>query len=85
VLQSGAVLPVVRLKNKFAMSASELNGGYRDLILSVLYEGQHGLRIIGEIQVLKCMTTPSTISVLEARSAALSAQRDDGARTDNII
>ena len=45
-------LPVVRVKNKFALPADELKGGYRDLMLSVLYEGQHGLRIIGEIQVL---------------------------------
>ncbi len=74
VYQGGDVLPVVRLKNKFAMSAGELNGGYRDLILSVLYEGQHGLRIIGEIQVLEHIAISSTILALEVCSAASSAR-----------
>ena len=46
------VLPVVRIKNKFAFLAGGLNGRQRDLMLSVIYEGQYGLRIIGEIQVL---------------------------------
>ena len=48
-------LPVVRVKNKFAFAKEELKGGYRDLMLSVLYEDPEvGLRIIGEIQV-PCM------------------------------
>jgi hypothetical protein len=46
-------LPVLRVKNKFAFAPEELKGGYRDLMLSVLYEeGDSCLRIIGEIQVL---------------------------------
>ena len=45
-------LQVVRVKNKFAFAREELNGGYRDLMLSVLYaDPLSGLRIIGEIQV----------------------------------
>lgn len=45
-------LPVLRVKNKFAFASEELKGGYRDLMLSVLYEEPElGLRIIGEIQV----------------------------------
>jgi hypothetical protein len=44
-------LPVLRVKNKFAFAPDELKGGYRDLMLSVLYEdGDSSLRIIGEIQ-----------------------------------
>ena len=47
-----AALPVVRVKNKFAFERGELRGGYRDLMLSVLFEEpKSGLRIIGEIQV----------------------------------
>ena len=43
---------VVRVKNKFAFATDELNSGYRDLMLSVLYEDSASdLRIIGEIQV----------------------------------
>ena len=47
------VLPVVRVKNKFAFAATELKGGYRDMMLSVLHEDtESSLRIIGEIQVI---------------------------------
>ncbi len=49
--QGTAALPVLRCKNKFAFVAEEIKGGYRDLMLSVLYEEPVcGLRIIGEIQ-----------------------------------
>jgi hypothetical protein len=45
-------LRVVRVKNKFGFAREDLNGGYRDLMLSTLYEDINtGLRIIGEIQV----------------------------------
>ena len=45
-------LQVVRIKNKFAFAREELNGGYRDLMLSVLYlDSASNLSIIGEIQV----------------------------------
>ena len=42
---------VCRVKNKFSFSDSELLGGYRDLTLSVVFNGCRGLRIIGEVQV----------------------------------
>jgi hypothetical protein len=49
--QGTAPLPVLRCKNKFAFAAEEIKGGYRDLMLSVLYEEPVcSLRIIGEIQ-----------------------------------
>lgn len=48
-----SLLRVVRVKNKFSFSPDELHGGYRDLMLSVLYQdADSGLRIIGEIQVV---------------------------------
>lgn len=43
-------LPTVRIKNKFAVEDSAQYDGYRDLMLSVLYTGHKGLRIIGEVQ-----------------------------------
>ena len=44
-------LPVLRVKNKFAFAAAELRGGYRDLMLSGLYQDPGSrLGIIGEIQ-----------------------------------
>mmetsp|Transcript_4921 Transcript_4921/g.10911 ORF Transcript_4921/g.10911 Transcript_4921/m.10911 type:complete len:912 (+) Transcript_4921:5124-7859(+) len=42
---------VCRVKNKFALSNSELVGGYRDLMLCCLLEAPSGLKIIGEIQI----------------------------------
>ena len=47
----GGGFSVVRVKNKFAFPASELVGGYRDLMVCVLFEGSCGLRIIGEVQI----------------------------------
>ena len=44
-------LRVVRVKNKFALAREELVGGFRDLMLSLLFTGLGGLRIIGEVQV----------------------------------
>ncbi len=48
----GDGLVVCRLKNKFALPAEELKGGYRDVMVFVVYtDPESGLRIIGEIQV----------------------------------
>ena len=33
-----AGLPLCRIKNKFALSSDELVGGYRDLMLCIVYE-----------------------------------------------
>eukprot|EP00961_Rhodomonas_salina_P158181 2129554-Rhodomonas_salina.1 len=44
-----ANLPALRVKNKFAVRNSSEYDGYRDLMISVLYTGQEGLRIIGEV------------------------------------
>ncbi len=44
-------LPVVRVKNKFAMENSSEYDGYRDVMLCVLFTGATGLRIICEIQI----------------------------------
>jgi hypothetical protein len=41
----------VRVKNKFNFRAEELVGGYRDLMVSVVYRAPSGLAIVGEIQV----------------------------------
>lgn len=38
--------------------ACEQSGGYRDLMISIFFEGQSGLRIIGEIQVLLVLWIP---------------------------
>jgi hypothetical protein len=35
---------VCRIKNKFAMADEELVGGYRDLMLSIVYTSGDGLR-----------------------------------------
>ena len=42
-----------RVKNKFAFSKDDIKGGYRDIMMSVLFqqEGPDPLRIIGEIQI----------------------------------
>jgi len=44
-------LQVCRVKNKFGVPEEALIGGYRDLMLSVVFTGADGLRIIGEIQI----------------------------------
>lgn len=44
-------LKVCRVKNKFLLAEAEVQDGYRDIALNVLYQGPQGLRIIGEIQV----------------------------------
>ena len=41
----------MRVKNKFNFRAEELVGGYRDLMVSVVYRAPSGLAIVGEIQV----------------------------------
>ncbi len=42
------------MKNKIGFARDDLNGGYRDLMLSALYEDiTTGLRIIGEIQATR--------------------------------
>ncbi len=46
-----AGLRVCRIKNKFSFRREELVGGYRDLMICVIFTGVSGLRIIGEIQV----------------------------------
>lgn len=46
-----AKLQVCRIKNKFSFSSEDLVGGYRDLMLLVVFEGTEGLRIVGEIQL----------------------------------
>ena len=47
-------LPVCRVKNKFGLREEELVGGYRDVLLSVVFVGGEGLGIIGEIQARIC-------------------------------
>ena len=47
-----AGLSPIRVKNKFAMGQEVLVGGFRDVMVSVLFRGKAGLAIIGEIQVL---------------------------------
>jgi len=44
-------LPVCRVKNKFGFRREDVVGGYRDVMLCVVYTGGDGLGIIGEIQV----------------------------------
>mmetsp|Transcript_31044 Transcript_31044/g.83369 ORF Transcript_31044/g.83369 Transcript_31044/m.83369 type:complete len:391 (-) Transcript_31044:332-1504(-) len=51
--QDKSSIPICRIKNKFSLGEN-VPGGYRDLQLSVLVEGERGLRIIGEIQVAAC-------------------------------
>ena len=41
---AAAGLPLCRIKNKFALSSEELVGGYRDLMLCVVYEVLTGAR-----------------------------------------
>jgi hypothetical protein len=47
---SATGLRICRVKNKFAFKNEELVGGYRDLMVSFVFEGIGGLNIIGEIQ-----------------------------------
>ena len=47
-------LPVCRVKNKFAFQREDVVGGYRDVMLCVVYTACDGLGIIGEIQVDSC-------------------------------
>mmetsp|Transcript_9689 Transcript_9689/g.19391 ORF Transcript_9689/g.19391 Transcript_9689/m.19391 type:complete len:88 (+) Transcript_9689:137-400(+) len=44
-------LPVVRVKNKFSVADSAEYDGYRDVMMCVLYTGDEGLKVIGEIQI----------------------------------
>jgi hypothetical protein len=45
-------LQVSRVKNKFGLARKDTIGGYRDLMISVIFtEPRSGLRIIGEIQI----------------------------------
>lgn len=44
-------LIVCRIKNKFLLPDAEVEDGYRDVSLNVLFEAENGLKIIGEIQV----------------------------------
>ena len=48
--QSQTGLRVCRVKNKFLLPDVEVEDGYRDVTLNVLFEAEN-LRIIGEIQV----------------------------------
>ena len=41
---------VCKIKNKYA-AGTDVSDGYRDLAVNVLFEGDHELRIIGEIQM----------------------------------
>ena len=74
-----AALPVVRVKNKFGFAREELRGGYRDLMLSVLYEDPESrLRIIGEIQarggrVCACVRVRARVCVFVCVLACLFA------------
>ena len=79
-------LPDLRVKNKFAFAPEELKGGYRDLMLSVLYEDRNSnLCIIGEIQVfhscycltLICQLDWSTHSMISAAIIFVSHTRLD--------
>ena len=47
----GPSLTVCRLKNSFALSRSSVPDGYRDIKLFVIFTGNGGLKIIGEVQV----------------------------------
>jgi len=43
---------VARIKNKFGLAREDTVGGYRDLMISVIFtEPRSGLRIIGEVQI----------------------------------
>lgn len=46
-------LPVVRVKNKFSVPPSHAGeyDGYRDIMLSVVFRSEGGLKIIGEVQL----------------------------------
>ena len=47
---SATGLRLCRVKNKFAFKTEDLVGGYRDLMVSFVLEGNGNLNIIGEIQ-----------------------------------
>jgi hypothetical protein len=49
--QTQTGLTVCRVKNKFLLPDHEVEDGYRDVSLNVLFEAENGLKIIGEIQV----------------------------------
>ena len=49
--QTQTGLTVCRVKNKFLLPGQEVEDGYRDVSLNVLFEAENGLKIIGEIQV----------------------------------
>ena len=49
--QTQTGLTVCRIKNKFLLSDHEVEDGYRDVSMNVLFEADNGLKIIGEIQV----------------------------------
>jgi hypothetical protein len=42
---------VCRIKNKFSFAKEDIVGGYRDLMIGVVFEDKSGLKIIGEIQI----------------------------------
>jgi hypothetical protein len=45
-------LVVCRVKNKFAIPAEELHGGYRDIMVLMVYtDSSSKLRIVGEVQI----------------------------------
>jgi hypothetical protein len=51
-----AGLEVCKVKNKFAQSAAEVQGGYRAVMVCLVYsDPESGLRIIGEVQVGACL------------------------------
>jgi hypothetical protein len=51
-----AGLEVCKVKNKFALSAAEVQGGYRAVMVCLVYsDPESGLRIIGEVQVGACL------------------------------
>ena len=49
--QTQTGLTVCRIKNKFLLPDHEVEDGYRDVSINVLFEADNGLKIIGEIQV----------------------------------
>ena len=49
--QARTGLTVCRIKNKFLLPDHDVQDGYRDVSLNVLFTAHNGLKIIGEIQV----------------------------------
>ena len=60
--QAKTGLQLVRVKNKFGFRVEELVGGYRDVMLSVVYRSPSGLAIVGEIQVRILLSWKATTS-----------------------